>query len=539
MAFKLLIKNLVLFFSLISENYSFYSNIRKFKKKQIQILFNCLNKNKNTVFGKIHQFHSIKNLDQFRNLVPIQKYDEYKMWINQIELGQKNILTSEEIELLEPTGGSSGGTKLIPYSKELLKSFHKGIAVWLFDLYFNYPKLIFLKSYWIITPNLCENQVSKGGIPIGFYDDSKYLGKIAPYISDIFVYLNIPITHQSGVSFQYAAIRLLLENKNLGLISIWHPSMLLLFIATFDKYSALIIEDISNGTLSNPLSKGKIAINKSNNKRAMEIKETLHHPLFWEKIFPHLQVISCWGEATAEWDAKKLEKKFPNTFFQYKGLLATEGIMTIPILKSKGNIPAFLSHFFEFIEVDQKEVVSLFDLKLKKKYKVILTNLGGLYRYDMGDIIEVQNFWKGLPVIKFLGRDSYSDLVGEKISEIQVGEIIKILNEKYLFHFILLAPGMVNDKPHYILFIEFNEILISPNEFIKLFEKELDTNFYYRQAKITGQLGALRVFRIIENGQEKYFERKLQSGQKLGDIKPKFLDTNFHWEDYFTGEFID
>jgi len=39
-------------------------------------------------------------------------------WVGKIKAGQKNILTSEDIILLEPTGGSSGGTKLIPYSHE-------------------------------------------------------------------------------------------------------------------------------------------------------------------------------------------------------------------------------------------------------------------------------------------------------------------------------------------------------------------------------------------------------------------------------------
>jgi len=81
--------------------------------------------------------------------------------------------------------------------------------------------------------------------------------------------------------------------------------MLLLFLETYDKYSNSIIDDIANGTVSNPLSNTKITLNKPNQKRAFGLKKLLGAPLFWEKILPNLQVISCWGEASAEMNAKK------------------------------------------------------------------------------------------------------------------------------------------------------------------------------------------------------------------------------------------
>lgn len=198
---------------------------------------------------------------------------------------------------------------------------------------------------------------------------------------------------------------------------------------------------------------------------------------------------------------------------------------------------AYRSHFFEFLEQGKSKTSCLSDLKIGPKYKVILTNLGGIYRYDMGDIIEVASYWKGMSKIKFLGRDMYSDLVGEKLSELQVREIIKsIINIKH-FAFVLLAPSLLNGKPGYIFFIESNQTAEFIKEISLKFERGLENN-YYQHAKNSGQLGNLRTFKIENNAQEKYFERQQLSGQKLGDIKPKCLDTRTDWEIYFNGEFL-
>lgn len=51
-----------------------------------------------------------------------------------------------------------------------------------------------------------------------------------------------------------------------------------------------------------------------------------------KELFPDLVVISCWEDDNSEALAKKLQKaSFPGVYVQPKGLLATEGIMTIPV----------------------------------------------------------------------------------------------------------------------------------------------------------------------------------------------------------------
>lgn len=50
-----------------------------------------------------------------------------------------------------------------------------------------------------------------------------------------------------------------------------------------------------------------------------------------KELFPDLVVISCWADDNSEAIAKKLQMALPCVNIQPKGLLATEGIMTIPV----------------------------------------------------------------------------------------------------------------------------------------------------------------------------------------------------------------
>ena len=110
-----------------------------------------------------------------------QDYDDLRPDIDRIMHGKKNQLTAEPILLLEPTGGSSSGTKLIPYTRSLKKEFQRAVDPWIAGLFIRWPSLLFGKHYWSITPTTVEPQESV--VPIGFDADSAYLGRFQQFMS--------------------------------------------------------------------------------------------------------------------------------------------------------------------------------------------------------------------------------------------------------------------------------------------------------------------------------------------------------------------
>ena len=56
-----------------------------------------------------------------------------------------------------------------------------------------------------------------------------------------------------------------------------------------------------------------------------------------------------------------------------------------------------------------------------KNYFIILTTAGGLYRYNISDLVRCVGYHGQAPMLEFLNKGAhYSSMTGEKISEHQV-----------------------------------------------------------------------------------------------------------------------
>src|SRR5262245_64342075 len=102
---------------------------------QEKILGEFIRKNSNTEFGRLHGLSEVRTAAQFARRVPLRDYDEFRPWIDRVRQGAKNVLTSEPIRRLVPTGGSTTGRKLIPYTSSMHVELNQAIGPWIYDLY--------------------------------------------------------------------------------------------------------------------------------------------------------------------------------------------------------------------------------------------------------------------------------------------------------------------------------------------------------------------------------------------------------------------
>ena len=112
----------------------------------------------------------------------MQEYEDIEPYIEQIKAGGQNLLTRDKVLLLEPTSGSSGVSKLIPYTQGLKREFQSGISAWIADIFLAMPSLLTGRSYWSISPPT-KRDFGKSAVKIGFDDDSQYLGRIARLVA--------------------------------------------------------------------------------------------------------------------------------------------------------------------------------------------------------------------------------------------------------------------------------------------------------------------------------------------------------------------
>ena len=455
------------------------------------LLRDCLARNANTVFGREHEFSGIRSWEEFAERVPVRAYDDLHPWIDRIAQGEQAVLTAERVRLFEPSSGSSGAAKWIPYTAGLQVEYRRAVAAWVAALFLSQPRLMAGRAYWSLTPPADRVPAAESKVPVGFDEDSAYLGGIAQRLIN-YAMVTPPITGRSIDSEHFWRITAesLSSCRDLRIISAWHPSFVLLLR---DKVREHL------GTGENP--------------------------------WPRLALISCWGDSHAAASLRELQQAFPGVAVQPKGLLATEGVVTIPLGDQRPL--AVRSHFFEF-EDPQGAIRPAWDLREGDEYQVIMTTGGGLYRYALRDRVLVNGYYRDTPCFEFVGKaDQVVDHRGEKLSEDFVASCMNEVFDELGIEpgFAMLAPDLSSEPPGYTLYIESSDAL--PDELSKELEERLRRGYHYALCMRLGQLRPARVQRVRAPAFDAYSQALVARGMRLGDIKPTPLSRYTDWSERF------
>ena len=510
----------------LRESRAFSSATKNVAATQAQVLAEIVRDNLDTAFGKSHRFDSISSPTDFQRHVPLAQYEDFAPYIARIAAGESNILTRDPITLLQPTSGTLGGEKLIPYGAPLRRQFQRMIKAWIADLFRNRPAVRAGRAYWSISPAMPRRN-SPGGLPIGFDDDAEYLTAAEQWMARrVVVTPGDAVKEQPIEQFRYTTLLALLHADDLALISIWSPTFLLALLAPLDAWADRLCHDIA----------------RIDAKRAAQVRKILMsaHTTAERcaRLWPRLAVISCWADASSAPCAAELAAIFPHVELQPKGLLATEGCVAFPLVGQPAPALAIRSHFFEFQAVEDPNRISLaHELDVGARYNVIMTTAGGLYRYQLRDTVEVVQRESQCPLLRFIGKaDQVCDMVGEKLAEPFVGGVLATIFARRSLRprFAMLVP--IASLARYRLYFQ----LDAPVDIDAAFPHELDAalagNPHYAYARKLGQLAPIEVTQLDARGPSAWsiYERELlRRGVRAGNIKPTALDRSMNWPELF------
>lgn len=140
---------------------------------------------------------------------------------------------------------------------------------------------------------------------------------------------------------------------------------------------------------------------------------------------------------------KKLRRYIGDTPYHYFIYAASEGFFgTAYEINSDTYILAPRAGFYEFLPLDDEEetegimkAVDASQVKQGEKYELVYTGFSGLYRYRMGDVLEVIGFHKKAPLVKFrYRRKQCVNVAGEKMDIQSIVQAVEIFAEQYHIH---------------------------------------------------------------------------------------------------------
>lgn len=507
---------------------------------QQQVLRSFLRRNGSTAFAREHGVSERSTPDELARRVPVRNYDELLPWIKRIQGGERHVLTSDPVTRFVPTSGSSAAHKLIPYTAVMHSELNRAIGPWICDLFRSRPQLTLGPAYWSISPISSEafRFAEQSSVPVGFDDDTAYLGRVRKSLLGATMAAPSELRHIATVDdWRYVTALLLLRCRNLRLISVWHPSFFTLILkAIHDRWESLLY-DISTGrcAVAHCLPAAVLTALPlyADTRRARELRVcTPSKPdLFW----PQLEVISCWTDANAAGAAAELTRLFGEPIIQSKGLIATEGVVSIPF-RSVHPL-AIRSHYFEFEDENGSVLQTLRELRVGREYKVIFTTGGGLWRYRLDDLVLVDGLLGRTPTIRFIGKCSQiSDRVGEKLSDGFVSSVFDRLFESAVIRpsFAMLAPDIYAGQSAYTLYLNADV----PEQTSANLDRLLSANPHYAYCRQLGQLREPRLFRVFDDAHTAYCSRLQSLGKRLGDIKPVGLSPLDDWSRQLSGHYI-
>jgi hypothetical protein len=452
---------------------AFQANLHRAAEVQEEVLLRILRRNASTEFGRAHGFASIRSVREYQERVPVRTYDEYA------ELqGDARVLTASEVTHYEATSGSSGAAKRIPYTRDLRAEMVRAIAPWIVSLFADHPAAFAGEAYWSVSPVLASSSAVA---------DEEYLGPVRSRLVRSVQAVPSDVRFiQDLEAFRRATLEYLLRCRSLSLISVWHPSFLLLLLGDLREKAA--------------------------------------------ELWPNLRVISCWTDANAARDAAELARVFPRVHIQPKGLLSTEGFVSIPIGAAAPAL-AYRSHFYELRSVGSGLVLPATEAEVGQRYGVVLTTGAGLYRYETEDLVEIVGYREACPLLRFVGREHYiSDHYGEKLNELFVRERLDAALDAHEISakFAMLAC----EDGAYMLFIESDARDDAVLAAARALDLALRENIHYDYCRRLGQLGDLTPFRISSDGSATYLAN---AEQRLGDVKLAAVERRRGWSNRFLG----
>lgn len=467
-------------------------------KAQHRVLANIVSGMSKTDYGKAH---GIDSIERFKSHCPIVTYDELSPWMDQQRATEKQVIVPGKVKFYEKTSGSTGPQKYIPYTKALRSSFTHMFLLWCNNLVTQLPQLAQGKLYFSVSPNFDTERMTDQGVPVGLEDDADYLGGVWRKALSPFLHTDPAIGQiREPEAFKKQLAFSLIQCPQLSAVSVWNPTFMLVVMQWIEAHRDTVLAELGQ----------QLCDQRRNALRA--------DPIDWQTLWPKLALISCWADGNAAPMADKLQQQFPDIYVQGKGLLATEAPMTIPLVGIQGGVPLVEQTYFEF-QNSAGELLNLNQLKPGERYEIIISQQAGLCRYRMGDEVEVVDYHFNTPTLGFVGRNNRtSDLVGEKLNESFVGQVIEQLPIKQHGFRALLATRQPQDG--YVLLLdkepENKQVLAAQ------LEAQLQQAYHYHHARALGQLSAATVM-VIPDIENRLSSHRINNQKSLGDMKQNYL----------------
>lgn len=436
---------------------------------QHRILLQKIKRHANSDFGRTYGFAAIRSAGDFRKHMPVLTYDDHLPYMTRVLHGETTALFAPGTRILmfAMTSGTTGEPKRLPITEELFREYRAGWRLWGAGVFGDHRELLSSKTLQLSSD--WRRYSSPTGVPCGQISGLAAETRPKVVAEQIFMPSSVVGRIHDTSAKHYTTLRLALASERVRMIVTANPSTLIELARRAGQHSESLVRDICDGTLSCDVPTEVRAalmrdISRRQPTRARHLERLIeqHGSLLPKYAWPDLSVLAVWTGGSVGVFTPKLFDLYGMAAVRDHGLSASEGRITIPLADGTSTgLLDFCHHYFEFIPVEERDsaspvVLEAHELEVGREYFVLLTSSGGLYRYDIHDVVRCTGFEGQAPYLEFLNKGkNFSSIVGEKLSEYQVIEAVQrsFRELKLAIDSFTLAP-LLKEKPRYVLLLE-------------------------------------------------------------------------------------
>jgi hypothetical protein len=440
--------------------------------------------------------------------------------------------------LFVTTSGTTGKSKYIPVTPESKAAKSQQMRIWFSAMLRDHPAVADAKTLSVVSPEVEE--LAPCGTPCGAESGHAYRSMprvVAPIYSCPYEAFEI-----KDYDAKYYTIVRIACGQSISMILTPNPSTVLLLAQRMGQHTEDIIRDVRDGTLSERFDvaekiREKLAdFLKPNRERAAALEKAASESggvLLPKHVWPQQQLVACWKGGNVGVYLQKFDRYFRAELpVRDLGYYASE-VRGSVVLDDAGpdGVLAIGTNVFEFFPADATDnpkgpdLLRADQLEKGKRYLIYVTTSGGLYRYDMNDIIEVTGFYEGSPLIRFIQKGKgVVSFTGEKLYEAQVVAAVDkaLAAHQGHYEFITAIGELHDDQPQYAFLIEFDSA--GPAREAESLLQGIEAALCAQNAEYAAKRASGRIrppaLRVIKTGEfERYRQAAIQDGKRDSQFK--------------------
>ena len=513
---------------------------RRPRETQRAKLAELLARNAETEYGRRYGFASIASPADYARRVPIVTPDEVKPYVLRMMRGERDVLTAEPPVYYVRTTGSSGDAKHVPITDAYRRDFQRTVHVALGHLYRRFPAAFLGRALYFVGSRRLDR--APDGNDVGTMSGFNY-DALPPLLRKIYAWPYELFEVSDLATRSYLALYLALVS-DVTLIAGIFPAPIVYLLRDLDARGAELARDLAKGTLSDSLvlTPAQRAVFEARAARRPDIAARVERALAGPEgdrvatALPALRLVYCWTTSTAALYIPELERRVgPRVAVRDAIYSATEAWCTIPMGEREPGGPLALeSAYYEFIperafDEGSRVAVGVEALEDGQRYAIVVTTAAGLYRYLLGDIVEVRGFHARTPRILFARRvGATSNLLGEKLDEVHVTSAVAAALAAVGLEatWFAVAPKLDGAKPGYALHIELAQRQSEAR--VEALAARVDAElgalaFDYGRQRGAGALAPMAVRAVAPGTYHAYRQAKLEGGAAEAQLKTVHL----------------